>query len=194
MALFSSYSWNWAVSAGPFSLGTKGAETCGSHYQLNAREKRVVSGPKLKLKLTRGAFTGLLLLLMQKGPLTFRWYTAIHSVVANHLWFLMSFTPFLKLPYRLVRSTWIGYIKVDKERGKRRRILPAISSATDPSGLRRSVRESEPAKREHKRHKRAAGPKKAPVADLSWTQFFLTPAPPPNPFVGRKPLANWTHK
>ena len=59
----------------------------------------------------------------------------------------------------------------------RRRVLPAISSATDPSGLRRSVRESEPAKREHKRV--AAGPKKAPVADLSWTQFFLTPAPPP---------------
>jgi len=75
MALFSSYSWNWAVSAGPFSLGTKGAETCGSHYQLNAREKRggQVGGEctKTKLKLTGGAFTGLLLL-MQKGPLTFR--------------------------------------------------------------------------------------------------------------------------
>ena len=52
MALFSSYSWNWAVSAGPFSLGTKGAETCGSHYQLNAREKRGVrSVVRLKPKL-----------------------------------------------------------------------------------------------------------------------------------------------
>lgn len=31
---------------------------------------------------------------------------AIQSVVVNHLWFLMSLTPFLRLPKRLVRSTW----------------------------------------------------------------------------------------
>ena len=37
-------------------------------------------------------------------------------------------------------------------------LLPAIGFATDPSGLRRSVRESEPGKGDHKR---VAGPKKA---------------------------------
>ena len=68
MALFSSYSWNWAVSAGPFSLGTKGAETCGGHYQLKTEGLCT----KTELKLRRGAFAGLLLLLMQKSPLTFR--------------------------------------------------------------------------------------------------------------------------
>lgn len=30
---------------------------------------------------------------------------AIQSVLWNHLWFLMSLTPFLRFPYRLVRST-----------------------------------------------------------------------------------------
>ena len=40
----------------------------------------------------------------------------------------------------ILRWTWVM--------GTRRETLPAISSATDPSGLRRSVRESEPEKGE----------------------------------------------
>ena len=35
---------------------------------------------------------------------------AIQSVVENHLWFLMSFTPFFRLPNRLVRSTWRRFL------------------------------------------------------------------------------------
>ena len=50
----------------------------------------------------------------------------------------------------------MGILKLT--RGKKRGILPAIGFATDPSGLRRSVRESEPGKGDHKR---VAGPKKA---------------------------------
>lgn len=36
---------------------------------------------------------------------TFFSYMAIQSVVENHLWFLMSFTPFFRLPNLFVRST-----------------------------------------------------------------------------------------
>lgn len=35
---------------------------------------------------------------------------AIQSVVENHLWFLMSFTPFFRLPNLFVRSTWSRFL------------------------------------------------------------------------------------
>ena len=68
----------------------------------------------------------------------------------------------------------------DQVKGKEE-IPPAASSATDPSGLTRSVRGSEPEKGNDKK-------KKVPVADLSSTQFFLAPAPP-QPVCGQ-PKAN----
>ena len=37
--------------------------------------------------------------------LTFLWYIAIQSVDWNHLWFLISFTPFFKFPNLFVKST-----------------------------------------------------------------------------------------
>lgn len=35
---------------------------------------------------------------------------AIQSVVENHLWFFMSFTPFFRLPNLFVRSTWSRFL------------------------------------------------------------------------------------
>ena len=77
----------------------------------------------------------------------------------------------------------LGILKWTGLGGLQAQILPAISSATGPSGLRRSVRESEPEKGES--IKLWPDQKRRLLADLSSTQFFLTPAPP-QPVCGPK--------
>ena len=175
---------------GPLASAPRVPKPVVVNYQLNAEEGGVGGGhgqswvcTKTKLKLTQGCNQrSAATQVMQKG---FPHLSLIHSYPLGCGEPLMIFDVIHSVPQVAVP---LGQVDLDLifqswTDGREIRILPAISSATDPSGLTRSVRGSEPEKGNDKKDG-----KKVPVADLSSTQFFLAPAPP-QPVCGQ-PKAN----